>query len=564
MLRLRLVCFSLLLPTLLCNTLECDDVAELQVCRKPTDEQWDYIIVGAGSAGSVLAGKLARAGKRTLLLERGPDADWRGQDQFGWADTKDPNDWGRLQEFSDINPGGGPTGEACDRAELVGGCSSINAMIWLRGSPHLYDKWAKITGSREWSAACIMPRFDRMENSTAIPGAHPPPGGVSGPVILSAPQWGDSATQFVRFMMQHGHPYNANFNGRSQEGVGPWPLSKTPGANSQRVSLADAYLDKDVRALPNFRLLTGSLVQKIHLKGKRKRAFAVTYKNSSGHVVTVRTARKGEIIVSGGAYRSPQLLMVSGIGPKDILKSIGVEVVHELDGVGKGLTDHMNVIFGGPQVVPGLHDQSGVSPELGHGAIFKSELCKSRGCDIPDLQIAMASSGLTAGILNMPESKGRVYPVSADMEQQVAVKNNQLTSPDDIQRLGELWRIGQELRGENTNTTCTFVPAYHDKHWTQMLFRNPFLAAAWLTGAVKPAFSTWHPCCTCRMGRESDEEAVVDAQLRVRGVTSLRIADASIFPVIPNSNTNAPAAVVGATLADMLLGTTCVASAWAL
>lgn len=506
---------------------------------------FDYAVVGAGSAGCVVAGRLAEAGKSVVLLERGPDDDWRGSDGAGSIDPWVPGDWQRMISQPSVSPDLGQDNEASARNEMVGGCGMHNHMVWMRGDRGVFDRW----GDEEWSARCAYARYIAMENAAALPDVDPRDHGYEGPVRLS-PSVSPRNTEFDQWALARGLRWTGDFNGRNQEGVGPMHVNLHGG---KRYSLNRAFLPPSVRMLRNFKLMTHSVATRVIFEGLR--AVGVEYRvrspsgDSASGIVYAR-----EVILCAGAYRTPQLLMLSGVGRERTLRRLGIPIVAISEGVGENLQDHpLALLPSRPLRTP---NTSSASPGANGGILTRSTFCRAstnvKECAFPDLQFFTGDAGEIYGCLTTPLSRGYVTLRSRDPEEFPVVRNNFLNNPVDLVRMKELWSLAANFSG--SDSTAPPIVMGHDlagffrtagADQVQALFNRSKLFV----------FSGYHASSTCKMGE--GPLAVVDYELRVKGVRGLRVADASVFPFIPNSNTNAPSALVGYTAADLILGARC-------
>lgn len=525
---------------------------------------YDYVIVGAGSAGCVLADKLSADGRNSVLvLEAGPmDRDLLIHMPAGvYRAHVDPRiNWNYRTE-------GEP--ELYDRqvdmprGKVVGGSSSINSMVYMRGQPQDYDRWADELGLTEWRYANCLPYFKAGETSDR--GADDWRGG-DGPLGVTKGKFANPLYDaFLEAGEQAGQGTTDDPNGFQPEGVTRLDATKK---NGQRCSAAAAYL-KPALTRPNLKLLTGAMVQNIIFDGNR----------ASGVVFDHRRARRSvevekEVILSGGAINSPQTLMLSGIGPADHLRSMGIEPRLDLAGVGRNLQDHAAVVFQFEckKSFP-MHRVDRPLNKLRIGAqwminrtgIASSNVWEAGGLirgndrvDYPNLQYHFAPTGyeyegtkiklLQAFCLQIdqlrPRSHGHIALKSADPNDKPALFFKYLSDPFDLGELVEGVKKMRELAAQ---------PAFDGLRGPEI---GPSLDANTdkeIEEAVRRMTSSdFHPCGTCRMGHDSG--AVVDAELRVHGTEALRVVDASVMPRVISANLNAPTQMIAARAADFILG----------
>lgn len=527
---------------------------------------YDYVIVGAGSAGCVLANRLsADPSKRVLLLEAGPS------DDLLWI--KIPAGMTRLFSNSKVNwryqgakePGLNNRVLYCPRGKTLGGSSAINGLVYMRGNSYDYDAW-RDEGNEGWGWSDVLPYFKKSERQ--LRGADDYHGATGELAISDVVNPHIASLTFIESAKTIGIPFNEDFNGALQYGVG-YPQMTVE--NGVRQSAATAFL-KPVRSRPNLEVQVNAHAEKILFEGKRAVGvrFAIKGQNEK-HEVFAK-----EVILSGGTIASPQLLMLSGVGPEDHLKEHGIEVVHDLPGVGENLHDHAYVHFLN-QVTPKFsinHEIQGwrLIPHVLHYVGARRGLLTSAAAQVvcfiksdpsmvsPDLQIQFRPFSIivtedgkivpekipvvTASCSQIrPKSRGRIRLNSASPYDDPNILMNYLTHEDDCKALisGIRWmRKIHAAEPLSQHIVKETMPGSHVQTDEQLL---DYLR--------KFGQSMYHPVGSCRMG--NDETAVVDSRLRVRGIEGLRVIDASIMPSISSGNTNAPVIMIAEKGADIVL-----------
>lgn len=536
-------------------------------------ETWDYIVIGSGSAGSVIATRLSEdPSVRVLVLEAGGSDDkffYKRPGALAFVyevpQLKESADWGYktvpLPAMLDREM-------PYTRGKIVGGCSTVNGMLYIRGNKANYDRWAEL-GNEGWSYADVLPLFKKSEGHRGGADAFH---GADGPLQVTAPD--DNTASSVAFIEAVGSclgvPTNVDFNGADQEGAGIYHMTC---ADRRRSSASVAFLKPAIAERANLTMITGVLVSRLELDGTR--VTGVTYlQDGAPHTVHASS----EVVLSAGAIGSPWILQLSGIGPAEHLRSVGVEVRHDLPGVGENLQDHLFCPVSydakkstvnrstAPYFLAGMFRDMVFNKGwfgktfMEAGCFIKSDPSKA----LPDLQfmslpwaypvpnddegtdskIARTPTFTLMPALIYPKSRGTLRLQSADPTVAPLVDPGFLTDPEDLEVLVRGVKLAREIAA--TEPLASML--------TTESFPGPSVGTdEEIRQSVRYTGKTvYHPVGTCKMGPDSDPMAVVDQELRCRGLQGLRIADASIMPEIVGGNTNAPSIMIGEKCAELI------------
>lgn len=528
---------------------------------------FDFIVIGSGSAGSVMANRLSEDGRNSVLVLEYGGSDWGPFIQMPSALSYPMNmslyNWGFETE---PEPELGGRRLATPRGKVVGGSSSINGMVYVRGNARDFDAWEAM-GATGWGFRHVQPYFKRMENAH---GGEDGWRGTDGPMhVKRGPRHNPLYQAFIEAGRQAGYPVTQDYNGRQQEGFGAMEMTIHRGV---RWSAANAFL-KPALKRSNVKLETHAFARRILLEGRR--AVGVEY-DVAGDVMQAQARR--DVVIAASSINSPRLLQLSGIGAPETLKAAGIEVAHALPGVGENLHDHLEIYFQLISKEPvtlysklnwfskGLIGLEWLLFGTGLGATNHFESCgfiRSRaGIEYPDIQYhflpaamrydgraAFPNHGFQVHVGPMrSKSRGFVRVRSGDPRENPRILFNYLSHPDDLVEWRACVRLTRELFCQPAMQKYAGAEIQPGKDVETDEEIDAFIR--------QHCESAYHPCGTCKMGQASDPMAVVDPECRVIGIENLRVADSSIMPQVTNGNLNAPTLMIGEKASDHILGKT--------
>lgn len=523
------------------------------------DETFDYIVIGSGSAGGVVAARLTEdRDRRVLLLEAGPaDDDEMIKIPAGFSNLfKTRWDW-NYETGPQKHLGGRRA--YWPRMRALGGCSAMNAMIYIRGNSADYDEWRDAHGATGWGYDDVLPYFVKSESNQRLSDRYH---GTGGPLLVEDRRFTHELTEaFVDSAVAAGHQRNDDFNGAQQEGAGLYQVTNRKG---ERWSVADAYIRPAMKR-PNLTVRTDAFVTRILLDGGRATGVAYRYRGGE-HVVRANA----EVILSGGAVNSPQLLMLSGIGPGEHLREHGIDVLVDSPGVGQNLQDHpvagtmiytrntsdLAEAISLKNLLRWKTTKSGpLVSNIGEGGAFYTS---HDGLDHPDIQIHVAPSAFYDNGMHEPvrravtvaptlvnvQSRGRIRLRSADPTWHPDIDPMYFDDPADLDAMLSGYRHMLDIVWQGP------FARFLDEPW-EPAARNPSDEQI-IDVVARIGQTLYHPTSTCAMG--TGEGSVVDPELKVHGVEGLRVVDASVMPRVPRGNTNAPTIMIGEKAADLIRG----------
>jgi choline dehydrogenase len=528
-------------------------------------ENFDYVIVGSGSAGAVLANRLTEDGKSSVLV-----LEYGGSDRSIFVQMPSalayPMNMKKFNWFYETEPEPGLDGRRmhCPRGKALGGSSSINGLVYIRGNPMDFERWES-EGAKGWGYANVLPYFRKAQGHAEGGDEYR---GKDGPLkVQYGTMWNPLFRAWIEAAKQAGYPETSDVNGFQQEGFGRMDMTVYKG---QRWSTANAYL-RPAMSRANLKVQTHALATKVLVEGGR--AVGVEYELGS-EKRTVRANR--EVILSGGPINSPQLLKLSGIGPEAELRALGIPVVHNLPGVGENLQDHLEfyfqvavsqpiTLFGKMNLVSkGMIGLRWLLKRDGLGATNHFESCgfiRSRaGIEYPNIQyhflpLAMSydgsalatEHGMQAHVGPMrTKSRGWLRLASADPHDKPKILFNYLSHPDDMEEMRACVRLTREIFAQDAFKPYRGREIQPGEHVTTDEQIDQFVK--------QKVESAYHPCGTCKMGDPADPMTVVDPENRVVGIHGLRVVDSSIMPSVTTGNLNAPTIMIGEKAADHIRG----------